>query len=197
MAAKKDSNKKVKGPIITTEKGGALFVSVPNASQYDTNKQEATILLGADEADKLKAQLQDFLDSTEVKESGIKDTGFVEKAFKDDTDADGNSTGLVRFKAKTSMIYPCKTYSADGTAFQPDPGFKVPNRATIRMSFRPEVMESSVFTGLVFRLQAIKILDMPSFDDGLSGAEEGSFSVPSGMSAPEDGSFDSSSNGWD
>ena len=170
---------RVKGNVIVTEIGKALFVSSPAASQYDETKQEATILLDEAGVAKLKAQLQDLMDSAEVKESKIKDTGFVDAIFKEDTDADGNPTGLFRVKAKTAMQYPAKIYDASGNAFVPTPGFKVMNRSDIRLSVKPEVMQTSMFTGIVLRLQAIKIIDVPSFDDGMSGTNDaGGFTAP-------------------
>ena len=179
---KAPTSTRVKGPIILTPKGKALFVSVPEASSYDPLKQEASILLTEADTLVLKAQLQEFVGSQEVKDSGIKDTGFVDALFKEDTDADGNLTGLFKVKAKTAMIYPAKLYAADGKTFVATPGFGIPNRSDIKMSVRPEVMATSMFTGVVLRLQAIKIFDMPSFDDGMSGDEDssGSFVAPTG-----------------
>lgn len=196
MATKAQAQVRIKGNIVGTSKGQALFVSVPAASSYDPTKQEATILLDADGTAKLKAQLQDFMDSAEVKESGLKDKGFVEALFKEDTDQDGNPTGLSRVKSKTSMQYPCKLYDASGNAFTPDLGFKVPNRADIRLSFRPEVMKTSMFEGIVLRLQALKVINMPSFDDGMGGTEdEGSFSI-SDVSATS-AAHDEAADHWD
>jgi len=172
---------RVKGDIIVTGLGKALFVSCPAASQYDENKQEATILLDETEANILKGRLQDFMDSADVKESKLKDTGFVDALFKDDVDAEGNLTGLFKVKAKTAMQYPAKLYDASGNPFTPTPGFKIPNRADIRLSVKPEVMKTSMFTGIVLRLQAIKIVDVPSFDDGMAGTSDtGGFTAPTG-----------------
>ena len=200
MAAKNTnkSRNNVKGSIIVTDRGQSLFVSVPNASPFDDQKQEATILLNEDAANKVKAQLQDFMDSDEVKASGIKDTGFVENLFKEDTDQDGNPTGLQRLKAKTAMKYGCKLYDAAGAAFDPDNGFSLPNRADIKMSFTPEVMSTSMFTGITLRLKAIKILNMPSYDDGMAGVEEdGSFSASAAPTAAESDGFEADpSDNW-
>lgn len=182
MAVKKlQTPQTVKGRILVTPKGKALFVSVPNASSYDETKQEASLLLTKEDADILKAQLTDFIESAEVKEAGLNDIKFIDSLFKDDTDADGNLTGLLRIKAKTAMKYPAKLYAANGDTFTPDVGFSIPNRASIKMSVRPEVMTTSMFTGLVLRLQAIKIFELPEFDDGMSNDEDnsGSFSAPS------------------
>lgn len=201
MATATPKSIRVKGPIISTAKGKALFVSSPHASQFDPNKQEATILLTEEDANVIKGQLQEFMDSQEVKDSKIKDTGFVEASFKADTDADGNPTGLLRLKAKTAMQYPAKLYSANGTVFTPDVGFKIPNRADIRMSFRVEVMTTSMFTGMVFRLQAIKIIDMPTFDDGMGGDEDagaGSFVAPTaGAAGGFEAPVDTEGSGWE
>lgn len=191
-AAKANNTIRVKGSIVSTAIGKSLFVSVPSASQYDPLKQEATILLTDEDTASLKATLQNFMDSPEVKESGLKDTGFVAALFKDDTDADGNPTGLSRVKAKTAMQYPCKLYTSSGTVYTPAPGFTLPNRADIRMSFRPEVMKTSMFTGIVLRLQAIKIINMPSFDDGMAAFDDGdagSFTGDAGAASttPADG----------
>jgi len=176
MAKVKTQITSVKGPVVITEKGKALFVSCPAASQYDATKQEATILLDQAGKDKLAGTLQDWIDSPEVKESGLKDKGYVEALFKEDTDADGNSTGLFKVKTKTAMIYPAKLYTASGAVFTPPAGFSLPNRSDIRLSMKPEVMKTSMFEGIVLRLQAIKIIDVPQFDDGMGGvAEEGGF----------------------
>jgi len=182
---KKSAKPSVKGPVILTPKGRSLFVSVPAASSYDPLKQEASLLLTAEDTAILKTQLQDFIDSPEVKASGIADRDFVNALFKADTDSDGNLTGLSRVKAKTAMQYPAKLYAANGDVFQPAPGFTIPNNADIKMSVRPELMETSMFTGIVLRLQAIKIFNLPSFDDGMSSDSDtsGSFSVPSAGSS--------------
>ena len=178
----------VKGPVMVTDKGLALFVSCPSASPYDDSKMEASILLDEAGKTKLQGQLQDFLDTPEAKASGIKDTGFAEKAFKADTDQDGSLTGLYRVKAKTAMIYAAKLYTAAGKIYNPAPGFQLPNRSTIRMSIKPELMSSSMFEGIVLRLQAIKILSVPTYDDGMNGVEDEGDFTGGEMSAPE-GSF--------
>jgi len=179
MATTKNTNTgitSVKGPVMITEKGKSLFVSCPNASQYDPDRQEATILLDQAGKDILAGKMQDWIDGPEFKESGLKDTGFVEALFKADEDQDGSPTGFYKVKAKTAMIYAAKLYTASGAVFVPPAGFTLPNRSTIRMSVKPEAMSTKVFTGIVLRLQALKIIDVPQFDDGMSGVEdEGGF----------------------
>jgi len=64
MATKAANNAiRVKGNTIVTPKGQALFVSCPAASSYDADKQEASILLTAEDATALQVTLQDFIDS--------------------------------------------------------------------------------------------------------------------------------------
>ena len=206
MAAKANNSQinSVKGPVIITPVGKALFVSAPNASAYDENKQEATILLDADGVTYMKGKLQEFMDSPEAKASGIKDTGFVENMFKEDTDQDGNATGLMKLKAKTAMRYPAKFRDAKGNIFTPDASFSLPNRSTIRLSAKVELLKTSMFQGLVLRLQAIKVLEMPQMDDGFGDdgmddeyADSGfSFDTPSAQSAPADTSSDDN-DGWE
>jgi len=176
---------KAKGPTIVTPIGKALFVSAPNPSAFDDGKQEATILLSAADAEVVKAKLQAFIDSPDAKALGIPDTGFVDAAFKDDTDADGNLTGMLRLKAKTKAEFTVKFYDAKGAPFTPAPGFQVQNRSDIRLSILPEFMKTSMFTGLTFRLQAIKVISAPSFgDDGMSGMEDdGDFVAPTAASS--------------
>jgi len=171
----------IKGSIILTPKGKSLFVSVPNASSYDPLKQEATIVLDGDATAILKAQLNDFVASEDVKVSGVKTKGFVDNLFKEDTDADKNPTGNFRVKAKTAMQYPANLYAANGDEFKAPVGFSIPNRSTIKLSVRPEVISSPMFIGIVLRLQAVKVFDLPEFDDGMKKDEDtsGSFAVPS------------------
>lgn len=203
MAKAKNQKPSVKGNIIVTPKGKSLFVSVPNASPYDALKQEASLTLTAADAQVLRDQLQTFLDGAEAKASGITDKGFVEALFKEDTDADGNATGSLRIKAKTAMQYPAKLYDASGAVFNPPVGFSLPNRADIKMSIRPELMETSMFTGIVLRLQAIKILSLPTFggDDGMGGDEssDGSFAASVGVSSWDAPVADTTtgSTGWE
>ena len=198
MAAKKAPQRTaVKGGVIATPSGKSLFVSVPAASTYDATKQEASILLTAEASEAVKAKLQDFIDSADVVAAGLSDAKFVSALFKDDTDQDGNATGLLRVKTKTGMQYPAKIYDHKGDVVVPPVGFSIPNRADIKLSFRPEVMSTSMFTGIVLRLQAIKILNMPQYDDGLAGSEdEGSYSfdagAPQAPEAPAGGN-----DGWD
>ena len=202
VTATTGKNGSAKSSVMVTDKGLALFVSCPAASPYDDSKQEASILLDEAGKAKLQAQLQDFLDTPEAKATGIKDTGYAEKAFKADTDQDGNPTGLYRVKAKTAMIYAAKLYTAAGKVYTPTPGFQLPNRSTIRMSVKAELMSTSMFTGIVLRLQAIKIIDVPTYDDGMSGVEDeggfdgGEMSAPEGAFGQDDTPASVEGNGW-
>ena len=197
MAPKAKTTTKVTGQTFATPVGKALFVSAPAASSYDATKQEASILLDSAAVAELTTKLQAFMDSPEVQASGIKDTGFVAALFKEDTDQDGNPTGLMRLKAKTGMQFPAKLLDAAGKEFKPSPGFSIPNRSSIRISCYPEVMETSMFKGIVLRLKAIKIISTPSFSDGFEDTGvEGDFSYDSGTSYGAADSAADAADGW-
>jgi hypothetical protein len=172
--AKKVEIKKARGNTIVTPAGKALFVSAPQASQFDATKQEASIVLSADNKKVLEAQLKAFI--TENAHVIGMDPKAISIPFKEDTDSDGNSTGYYRLKAKTGMKYPAQFVGADNKRFTPDEDYQLPNGSDIRLSLTPELIATSMFQGLTLRLNGIKVLKLSgSYDLGFSDDDEGDY----------------------
>ena len=159
---------------LVTPKGAALFVSCPAASQFDDSKQEASILLTADDYAVLKGQLDALVASYEGEL--VVDPATMEMPVKDATDKEGAPTGDFIIKAKTGMQYPAKLYDAAGKPFAPTPGFSVANRSTIKLSVSAELINTKVYKGLVLRLNAVQIISSNPFQGANPfGAEDGDF----------------------
>lgn len=139
-----------------TPVGSALFVSSPNPSQYDSEKEEGSIILSADDWATVKGQIDAALKANEA-ELPVP-IASMKYPVKDATDGEGNPTGEFILKAKTSIKYPAKFYDTDGKPFVPDAGFNVPNRSKIRLSISFEVVSTSLYKGIVARLNAIKVI---------------------------------------
>lgn len=159
---------------IVTPAGSALFVSCPNASQYDETKQEASILLTADDYAVFQASLNKLIAAYEGEL--VVTVADMEMPAKDATDKEGNPTGDVILKAKTGMQYPAKLYDAKGVAFNPTPGFNVANRSKIKLSVSAELINTKVYKGLVLRLNAVQVISSNPFTGtNPFGAEDGDF----------------------
>jgi hypothetical protein len=173
MAKAKSSIKKARGTTIVTPVGKALFVSAPRASQFDDNKQEATIVLSADAKAEVEAILKAFIKENAA-EIGKKPAD-ITIPFKEDTDSDGDFTGNYRLKAKTGMKYPAQFVGSDNSKFSPDMDYQLPNGADIRLSITPELLATSMFQGLTLRLNGIKVLGVKQYDLGFSDDDEGDY----------------------
>ena len=161
-----------------TPAGSALFVSAPAASSFDANKQEASIILSAEDHAAVMAQLDTMMASYEGVLVVAKDK--LKFPFKEATDKEGNETGEFIWKAKTSVQYPAKFFDAKGQNFKPAPGFTVANRSKIRLSVSAEIVSTSLYKGLVLRLNGIKIISSTPWaggNDAFAGIEdEGDYS---------------------
>lgn len=156
LAPKKSSVESIKLGQFVTKAGSALFVSAPNASQYDETKQEASILLKSEDWAELKVQIEAKI--TEMNGYGLVPEAKMKWPVKDATDRDGNETGDVILKAKTGMQYPAKILDAHGKVIKTDASFSIANRSTIRLAVGAEVIKSGMYSGIICRLNAIKIL---------------------------------------
>jgi len=167
---------------IVTPAGSALFVSAPAASSFDPNKQEASIILTAEDHAVLMAQIEKIMADYEGTLVVAKDK--LKFPVKEATDKEGNETGEMIWKAKTSVQYPAKFFDAKGQNFKPALGFTVANRSKIRLSVSVEIVSTSLYKGLVLRLNAIKIISSTPWaggTDAFAGIEdEGDYSYEAG-----------------
>lgn len=184
---------KTKNPSIriVTPAGSALFVSCPNASKFDSDKQEASIILTQEEGDAIVAQMDAMLEE-HGKAMGLNAKN-VKYPMKPHTDRDGNETGNVVLKSKTGMKFPAKLLDAKGTEFTPDTSFTIPNGSTVRFSLSVVLMKTAMFSGFTARLNGIKIIDMPQRDLGF-GEDDGGFSYSE--STVESSDVDSTEDDW-
>jgi hypothetical protein len=161
--------------------GSALFVSAPAASSFDPNKQEASIILSAEDHATMMAQIDGLIAAYEGALVVAKDK--LKYPFKNVEDKEGNETGEFLWKAKTSVQYPSKFFDANGQGFKPAPGFTVANRSKIRLAVSAEIVSTSLYRGLVLRLNAIKIISSTPWAGGtdpFSGVtDEGDFAYDS------------------
>jgi hypothetical protein len=144
-----------------TPVGSALFVSSPHPSQYDALKEEASILLSSDDWAILKAQI----DAKLVELNGYKLVAEKNMKYpiKEAVDKEGNETGDIILKSKTSIKYPAKFVDGNGKSFVPGDTFSVANRSKIRLAVGFEVVNTALYKGLVARLNAIKIISTSDF----------------------------------
>lgn len=174
---------------IVTPAGSALFVSCPNASQFDEEKQEASIVLSPDDYKVFKASLDKLIASYEG--DLVVDVSTMELPVKDATDKEGNPDGNFIVKAKTAMKYPAKLYNAKGTPLAPTPGFSVPNRSKIKLSVSAELVSTKVYKGLVLRLNGIQIISStPWSGSNPFSAEDGDFTGDEAFGATSAGDDD-------
>lgn len=166
---------------LVTPAGSALFVSCPNASQYDETKQEASILLSADDYATFKAQIDGLIAAYEGEL--VVDASTMEMPVKDNTDKEGAPTGEFIVKAKTGMQYPAKLYDANAVAFTPTPGFSVANRSKIKLSVSAELINTKVYKGLVLRLNAVMLISSTPWagSNPFSPEEGGDFDSSAGL----------------
>jgi len=141
---------------IVTPVGSALFVSCPNASAFDEAKQEASLILSADDYAIFKGELDKLIAAYEGEL--VVNTAGMDMPVKPAVDKEGAPTGDFIIKAKTSMQYPAKLYSANGKPFAPAPGFQLANRSKIRLSVSAELVNTKVYKGLVLRLNGLLII---------------------------------------
>jgi hypothetical protein len=159
---------------IVTPIGSALFVSCPNASAFDENKQEATIVLSAEDYAVFKRDLDALIKDYDGKL--VVDPDKMTMPVKPAEDADGNPTGEYMIKAKTAMKYPARLYNAKGGSFNPPAGFQVANRSKIRLQVSAELISTNMFKGLVLRLNAVQIISStPWAGNSPFGATDGDF----------------------
>lgn len=173
-----------------TPVGSALFVSCPNASQFDDSKQEASILLSAEQWAELKVQIDKAMEENNAYAVVPKDK--MKYPIKDATDSDGNSTGDIILKGKTSIQYPAKLLDSKGKPIVVTPGFSIPNRSKIRLALGVEVVSTGMYKGVICRLNAIKVISanpwagsnpFDGFDD--DGDFDGSAPVANAMNSDE------------
>lgn len=139
-----------------TPVGSALFVSCPNASQFDPLKQEASILLSAEDWAGLKAQIDKAL--VENNAYALVPEAKMQYPITDSVDADGNATGDIRLKSKTAMQYPAKLLDSKGKPITVTPGFSIANRSKIRLAIGVEVVSTGMYKGIICRLNAVKVI---------------------------------------
>jgi hypothetical protein len=157
-----------------TAKGSALFVSAPNASQYDDSKQEASIMLKAEDWEALKAKIDAKI--VEMNGYALVPAAKMKYPIKEATDQDGNETGDIILKAKTGIQYPAKILDAQGKVIKTDATFHINNRSIIRLAVGVEVIKSGMYNGVICRLNAIKILSAQSYDSNAAfGDDEGDY----------------------
>lgn len=175
---------------IVTPAGSALFVSCPNPSTYDEEKQEASIILTQDDYKAFKASLDKLISSYDGEL--VVDPAIMDMPVKDATDKEGNPDGNVIVKAKTAMKYPAKLYNAKGTPIVPTPGFSVPNRSKIKLSVSAELVSTKVYKGLVLRLNGVQIISSTPWAGANPFSEEdGDFTGDTGFGgAPATGDDD-------
>lgn len=144
-----------------TPAGSALFVSCPNASQFDDSKQEASIILQAEQWDELKIQI----DKAIVENNGyaLVPENKMQYPIKDAVDKENNLTGDIILKAKTGMQYPAKLLDAKGKPIVLTPGFTIANRSKIRLAIGVEVISSGMYKGVICRLNAVKVISASPF----------------------------------
>lgn len=175
---------------LITPVGSALFVSVPHASKFQEDKQEAGIVLSAENFAIFEAEVEALLDALE--EPLVLPRAKAKLNAKPQTDPDGNLTGDMFIKATTGMQYKAKLYNADNKAFLPDDNFSIPNRSKIRLSVSVETYKTNLTAGITLKLNAIKIISSTPWagGDAFSGTnDEGDFQYTPGQSqaAPEAG----------
>lgn len=173
---------------LITPIGSALFVSVPHASKFNEDQQEAGIVLSAEAYAEFESQVEALIDALE--EPLVCKRELAKLNGKAQTDAEGNPTGDILLKAKTGMQYPCKTYDAQNKAFVPDMSFSVPNRSKIRLQVSVETYKSNLTAGITLKLNAIKIITSTPWAGGdvFGGTDdEGDYSYNPGQAtvAPE------------
>lgn len=162
-----------------TDIGSALFVSSPNPSQYDANKEEASILLSAEQWEAFKTQLDKAM--AENNAYSVVPEDKMRYPIKEATDSDGNLTGDIIVKAKTGIQYPAKILDSKGKPVVTGPGFSIPNRSKIRLAVGAEVIATSLYKGCLLRLNAIKILSASPWagNDPFAGYDdEGDYEAP-------------------
>ena len=184
MAAAKPTTKVAKNKLgnVVTPRGSALFVSYPRVSQFDENKYEASIILSGEDHEKLLADLNARMDASEEPLVVAKDK--IKYPFKDAVDKEGNPTGEFIWKAKTNVKYPPKLYDGSGKMFVPSPDFNIPNRSVIRLAVGAEVVNTSLYKGLVLRLNSIAVVSASPWQgvNPFAGIEDsGDFTYSEGM----------------
>jgi len=140
-----------------TPVGSALFVSAPRPSQFDATKIEAGLILSAEDYAILLARINVLLKEHEAELPAP--ISQLKLPFKEATDAEGNPTGEMILKSKTGVRFAPKFFDANGKAFNPGPDFQVANRSKIRLAVSFEAMKTSMFTGVVARLNGIKMIN--------------------------------------
>lgn len=174
---------------LVTPKGSALFISCPNASSFDETRQEASILLSADDYAAFKAQIDALVAAYEGEL--VVDPTTMEMPVKDATDKEGAPTGEFIVKAKTGMRFPAKLYDANSKQFAPAPGFSVANRSTIKLSVSAELISTKVYKGLVLRLNGVQIISAnPFVGANPFGAEDGDFDATTPVVAQDEDTSD-------
>lgn len=137
--------KSVKLGRYVTAAGSSLFGSGNTPSPYDDAKVEGTVVIDQAGKDAFQAWLDAKLTPEVLKEVGLKLTQ-INSIFKEDTDKEGNPTGLWRVKGKSNMKFMPKFVDGNGNEFKPAAGFKIPNRATVQLSLGVEIMKMSTFS---------------------------------------------------
>jgi hypothetical protein len=139
-----------------TPVGSALFVSAPRPSQFDDTKIEAGLILSAEDYATFIGRINTLLKEHEAELPAP--IAQLKMPFKEATDAEGNPTGEMILKSKTGVRFAPKFFDANGQAFNPGPDFQVANRSKIRLAVSFEAMKTSMFTGVVCRLNGIKMI---------------------------------------
>ena len=174
---------KMKAPIITPA-GSALFCSGIQPSTYDDSKVEASIIITADEKDAIVEKIMAFV--KEHKDSLGIDMKKFQMPITESTDKDKNPDGRFVLKAKSKLEYLPKFYDHSNVEFTPDINYKIPNGSTIRLKVTVELLKTSKFQGVTFRLQAYQILKLATMDSGFDAVEvDGGFDGTTASTAPE------------
>ena len=151
---------------LLTDIGEALFVSYPNASQFDDSKMEASIRVTEAQKDAFVAKLEPFIqascDALKV------DRSKIELPVKPSHDKEGSPDGKWIIKSKTGIEYKPRVFNAANVEIHPD---SIANGSTIRLKVSAAFTNSPKFKGISLRLGGIQVIQAREFDSGFDVVE--------------------------
>jgi hypothetical protein len=184
MAIKKENPYQVKGFRIITPKGAALFCHVVEAQTDFNEKGTYSTMIVCDPEEpsvqKLINQLEELRDTayeeTVATLGPVKSKGITKAdVYKEDCDAEGNATGLIRFKLKLDNVADAleKGWTASITVIDAskrpiNPVPLVGNGSIIRCAgfAKPYYMGSTKSVGVSLKWDKMQIIDLVSFSGG-------------------------------